>query len=805
MALCKNYDEVLSLLQAAGLEIEGPLQIGTSKMVRCYMDGDRKKKRGAYRLFETPLSNGDTVILGTFGYAKGAEYHFDKIPFPKGERKSVDAQQMAAIRERMVLEAKRAEAERLKRGEEAAAQASTWWGKLSDNGACAYLERKGLPPGKLYGARVSESGNLVVPMQDGDGKVWGLQVIYGDPAIKAKKGRDKDFTPPGLIKKGHWFQIGSPIAGGIVLLCEGFATGASLHEATGLPVVVAFDAGSLLPVASAIRKRYRGVRVLVCADDDYMTDPNTGVQAAQAAALAIDGAYVVPSFPVERSTDKAKKGPTDFNDLHVLPEGGLHAVRAQIDAAIASAEWVSSAATARRAAPQRGEGSKPGERPTAVSTLSLAQIVERFIHVDDSTGEFAFDLWTQEMVKKSKIVGMLPARVRWDDVKDHPTWQSRAVYIDEIGFDPTGADSSIKLNKWKGWPTQPREGKCDLLLDLLRYLCCNEGNGDEIYRWMLCWLAYPLQHTGAKMQSAVVVHGPQGTGKSRFFEAYAKIYGKHAVVLTQSALEDKFNSDWGQKLFGVADEVVARGEMHHIKNYLKNLITSETIRINPKNLPAYTEKNHINLVFLSNEKQPIVLENDDRRHLVIWTPAKLSEGFYDEVAAEIDAGGIEALHHYLLHLDLGGFKPWTRPPMTRAKAQLIDTNRESVDRFLLDWQAGDIDGLPFCPCGSSDLYTAYMQWARREGVRFPRESNQFAGHIEKLPGWVKGHKDRYGDTYYTGKPVRQRFVIPAADALAAAALRDPATNYTQRPDETQTQWLTRCYFAFRAATQGGQP
>ena len=84
-------------------------------------------------------------------------------------------------------------------------------------------------------------------------------------------------------------------------------------------------------------------------------------------------------------------------------------------------------------------------------------------------------------------------------------------------------------------------------------------------------------------------------------------------MLTQSALEDKFNSDWGQKLFGVADEVVARGEMHHVKNFLKNLITSETIRINPKNLPAYTERNHINLVFLSNEKQPIVLENDDRR------------------------------------------------------------------------------------------------------------------------------------------------------------------------------------------------
>src|SRR5690606_39681723 len=53
MALCKNYDEVLSLLMAAGLDIEGPLQIGTSKMVRCYMDGDRKKKQRT--IFEVPI------------------------------------------------------------------------------------------------------------------------------------------------------------------------------------------------------------------------------------------------------------------------------------------------------------------------------------------------------------------------------------------------------------------------------------------------------------------------------------------------------------------------------------------------------------------------------------------------------------------------------------------------------------------------------------------------------------------------------------------------------------------------------
>ncbi|MBL7391299.1 primase-helicase family protein, partial [Escherichia coli] len=85
---------------------------------------------------------------------------------------------------------------------------------------------------------------------------------------------------------------------------------------------------------------------------------------------------------------------------------------------------------------------------------------------------------------------------------------------------------------------------------------------------------------------------------------------------------DKFN-DWASgKLFMIADEVVARQELFHIKNKLKALITGDCIRINPKNVAAHDERNHVNLVFLSNEKQPLVLEKDDRRFMVMWTPDK---------------------------------------------------------------------------------------------------------------------------------------------------------------------------------------
>lgn len=90
----------------------------------------------------------------------------------------------------------------------------------------------------------------------------------------------------------------------------------------------------------------------------------------------------------------------------------------------------------------------------------------------------------------------------------------------------------------------------------------------------------------------------------------------------------------------VADEVVARTEVYHLKNKLKALITGDRIRINPKNIQAYEEDNHANLVALSNEAMPVVLEEDDRRHAMIWTPEKLTEDFYKEVLADIRAAAL---------------------------------------------------------------------------------------------------------------------------------------------------------------------
>ena len=81
--------------------------------------------------------------------------------------------------------------------------------------------------------------------------------------------------------------------------------------------------------------------------------------------------------------------------------------------------------------------------------------------------------------------------------------------------------------------------------------------------------------------------------------------------------------------------------------------------------------------------------------------------------------------------------------MTDAKRDLIHLSLPSEDRFVEEWSTGQT-GLPFVPCGSRDVYKAYSRWCRDNGVRNPRESNQFIGRIKRLPGWKVAQEHVFG-------------------------------------------------------------
>jgi putative DNA primase/helicase len=210
---------------------------------------------------------------------------------------------------RNVKEAK-ARAESKRKAEEAEARkraAAIWDGATPASTDHPYLVAKGVKP---HGIR--QYGNdLVVPMREG-AELHSLQTIGVDG--------EKRFLSCGRVR-GCYFPIGKP--DGTLCIAEGFATGASIHEATGYAVAVAFNAGNLEPVAVALRAKLADVRIVLCADDDYRTEGNPGIRDATKAARAVGGLLALPNFGNNRP-----EGATDFNDL--AQHAGADAVKRAI-------------------------------------------------------------------------------------------------------------------------------------------------------------------------------------------------------------------------------------------------------------------------------------------------------------------------------------------------------------------------------------------------------------------------------------------------------------------------------------------
>lgn len=220
--------------------------------------------------------------------------------------------------EKAAYTAKMAEIKRQSEEERQQIQVScrTWcagvWAKAKDaTNENPYLRSKEV---NSYGLKVFKD-TLLVPVQDMSGEIHGLQFITPEGNKRFKRGTNK---------AGHFFKIGV-VKDNTVIISEGYATGASIHQATGHAVVIAFDSGNLLPVAQNIHAKHPAIQIIIAADNDQWTEGNPGICKAVEAAHAVGGLLVNPVF-----ADTSMK-PTDYNDLQRLQ--GLDQVRLQIEAA----------------------------------------------------------------------------------------------------------------------------------------------------------------------------------------------------------------------------------------------------------------------------------------------------------------------------------------------------------------------------------------------------------------------------------------------------------------------------------------
>lgn len=293
-------DQFLAAIAASGLTPPTAV-IGDGQFHRFQADGKPGKKNGWYILHT------DDPPAGQFGcWSTGLS-----VKWSSRSDKSMSRAERLAMQRRMQEISQRVEAERQNRQAEAAEHAESRWQQAARVTEHAYLQTKKVKP---HGLR-QDGNNLLVPLRDENGVIHSLQTLTADGG---------KFFLDGGRTKGCYHAIGKPDK--VLIVCEGYATGASIFEATGYAVAVAFNVGNLEPVARVLQSKYPELKLILAADDDWKTQGNPGLTQAKEAAVAVGCLVAVPTFPANRP-DKA----TDFNDLHQL--SGAAAVKACIDAA----------------------------------------------------------------------------------------------------------------------------------------------------------------------------------------------------------------------------------------------------------------------------------------------------------------------------------------------------------------------------------------------------------------------------------------------------------------------------------------
>ncbi|WHZ12497.1 MAG: DNA primase, phage-associated [Burkholderiaceae bacterium] len=304
---------------AMAIKSEFPDEVGRDLFTEWSATGDSFDAKAVRDTWRSVKAGGGVTIGTLLHIAK--EHGFD-LPRPE-QAPAAPPPEVLARRRREKAEHEATEQARTEAAQtRAAGEAAALWDAASESGASAYLARKGV---QSYGVRFAADGWLLVPVRNEVGELVNLQRIA--PAKPSDGAPDKLFLKGGR-KRGCWHWCGDPAGAAVLMLAEGYATAASVHEATGRPVAVAFDAGNLAHVAKALHKRHPAALIVIAGDDDVQTHArsgaNPGRDKAAAAARAVRGLAVFP--------EQLPEGGSDFNDLHQA--AGLDAVREQIEASI---------------------------------------------------------------------------------------------------------------------------------------------------------------------------------------------------------------------------------------------------------------------------------------------------------------------------------------------------------------------------------------------------------------------------------------------------------------------------------------
>jgi hypothetical protein len=265
-----------------------------------------------------------------------------------------------------------------------------------------------------------------------------------------------------------------------------------------------------------------------------------------------------------------------------------------------------------------------------------------------------------------------------------------------------GADSEIFkaggriLNLWEGWPYDPNvrgRGDWGLFKELIWRVIASEN--EEMFEYILNWMAYSLQNPSGPQKTALVMRGPKRIGKGFFATRWTRLFGDAAYITDDGDdLYGKYNAAMESTCALFLDEGYWAGN-REAEGKIKARLTEPSIRTEQKYLPARLVKNHLKVMMATNNQWVVPATKDETRYCITDCAQVWEEGdpFFARCAREMDKeGGMQAMFYDLMHRDIGDWKPQQLVRTDALREQVRITTGPLADWWLDALDSGRLHG-----------------------------------------------------------------------------------------------------------------
>lgn len=279
---------------------------------------------------------------------------------------------------------------------------------------------------------------------------------------------------------------------------------------------------------------------------------------------------------------------------------------------------------------------------------------------------------------------------------EHPDRRSVATvtFRPGAGAITTAPGGQTALNSWGGFrfcaPPEDWQSRSDPFEMHVRWLF--GGDADAF----LDWLAHIAQNPGEPVSFAFLhIARSHGMGRNWIASVIGRVFAGYVALAfdLSAALRTGYNGVLAGKIMAVVDEIDEGNSQrkYQIQQELKQLITEETRTINPKCTRQHREWNCCRMLIFSNSPAALPLEDDDRRLYVVQSDEEPqpTEYYSKLYGLRADPAFIASVAQFLVQRDISHFNAGARPPMTHAKAALLDRCRSEAEQTLhkvaADW------------------------------------------------------------------------------------------------------------------------